>query len=110
MSSLPRLSRSEWTVINQCWKLESATAREVHDLVVADGRRGVALAGVMGGADSEVGEGTTDVTTGIPFYDHMLDQLGRHGGAWTSFASHSERSPMENFHLPSRLITLFNSP
>jgi imidazoleglycerol-phosphate dehydratase len=26
------------------------------------------------------GEGTTDVTTGIPFYDHMLDQLGRHGG------------------------------
>ncbi len=26
------------------------------------------------------GDGTTDVTTGIPFYDHMLDQLGRHGG------------------------------
>ena len=26
------------------------------------------------------GEGTTDVSTGIPFYDHMLDQLGRHGG------------------------------
>ena len=26
------------------------------------------------------GSGTTDVTTGIPFYDHMLDQLGRHGG------------------------------
>ena len=26
------------------------------------------------------GTGTTDVTTGIPFYDHMLDQLGRHGG------------------------------
>ena len=22
----------------------------------------------------------TDVSTGIPFYDHMLDQLGRHGG------------------------------
>ena len=22
----------------------------------------------------------TNVTTGIPFYDHMLDQLGRHGG------------------------------
>ncbi|MFW2335450.1 imidazoleglycerol-phosphate dehydratase, partial [Ilumatobacter sp.] len=26
------------------------------------------------------GDGTTDVTTGLPFYDHMLDQLGRHGG------------------------------
>jgi imidazoleglycerol-phosphate dehydratase len=26
------------------------------------------------------GTGTTHVSTGIPFYDHMLDQLGRHGG------------------------------
>lgn len=26
------------------------------------------------------GSGTTAVSTGIPFYDHMLDQLGRHGG------------------------------
>lgn len=26
------------------------------------------------------GTGETDVSTGIPFYDHMLDQLGRHGG------------------------------
>jgi imidazoleglycerol-phosphate dehydratase len=26
------------------------------------------------------GTGTTDCRTGIPFYDHMLDQLGRHGG------------------------------
>ncbi len=25
------------------------------------------------------GTGTTDVGTGIPFFDHMLDQLGRHG-------------------------------
>jgi imidazoleglycerol-phosphate dehydratase len=26
------------------------------------------------------GTGTTDVTTGVPFYDHMLAQLGKHGG------------------------------
>jgi imidazoleglycerol-phosphate dehydratase len=26
------------------------------------------------------GSGATAVSTGIPFYDHMLDQLGRHGG------------------------------
>jgi imidazoleglycerol-phosphate dehydratase len=26
------------------------------------------------------GTGVTEVSTGIPFYDHMLDQLGRHGG------------------------------
>ncbi len=26
------------------------------------------------------GTGATSVSTGIPFYDHMLDQLGRHGG------------------------------
>src|SRR3954454_17116149 len=26
------------------------------------------------------GSGTTDVSTGEPFYDHMLAQLGKHGG------------------------------
>jgi imidazoleglycerol-phosphate dehydratase len=25
------------------------------------------------------GSGTTDIATGVPFFDHMLDQLGRHG-------------------------------
>lgn len=26
------------------------------------------------------GTGTTDVATGLPFFDHMVSQLGRHGG------------------------------
>jgi len=26
------------------------------------------------------GSGTTTVSTGIPFFDHMLEQLGKHGG------------------------------
>ena len=26
------------------------------------------------------GNGTTSVSTGIPFFDHMLEQLGKHGG------------------------------
>jgi imidazoleglycerol-phosphate dehydratase len=26
------------------------------------------------------GTGTTEVTTGLPFFDHMVSQLGRHGG------------------------------
>ena len=25
------------------------------------------------------GSGVTDISTGIPFYDHMLDQVGKHG-------------------------------
>ena len=36
------------------------------------------------------GAGITDVSTGIPFYDHMLDQLGRHGGFDLSVAAQGD--------------------
>jgi BlaI family penicillinase repressor len=31
-NELPRLSRAEWTLMNLCWKLGKATAREVFDI------------------------------------------------------------------------------
>jgi imidazoleglycerol-phosphate dehydratase len=33
------------------------------------------------------GSGTVSVQTGIPFYDHMLEQLGKHGGFDLSIAA-----------------------
>ncbi len=36
------------------------------------------------------GTGRTDVSTGIPFYDHMLDQLGRHGGFDLTIAANGD--------------------
>ena len=36
------------------------------------------------------GSGTSHVSTGIPFYDHMLDQLARHGGFDLSVAAQGD--------------------
>jgi imidazoleglycerol-phosphate dehydratase len=40
--------------------------------------RGTRETGVTVALDLD-GEGTSEVATGVPFFDHMLDQLGRHG-------------------------------
>ncbi len=45
-------------------------------LVIADPRRAVALAGVMGGLDSEVTEGTTDVLLESAHFDRRRVRLG----------------------------------
>ena len=36
------------------------------------------------------GAGTTDVSTSLPFFDHMLDQLGRHGGLGLSLQAQGD--------------------
>jgi imidazoleglycerol-phosphate dehydratase len=36
------------------------------------------------------GSGVCDVSTGLPFFDHMLGQLGRHGGFDLSVAAHGD--------------------
>ena len=44
----------------------------------ANVQRGTRETGVAVSLDLD-GAGTSEVTTGVPFFDHMLDQLGRHG-------------------------------
>lgn len=45
----------------------------------ADARRQTAETDISVVIDLD-GSGATEVSTGLPFFDHMLDQLGRHGG------------------------------
>jgi imidazoleglycerol-phosphate dehydratase len=45
----------------------------------ASGERSTAETSISVTLDVD-GTGATDCVTGLPFFDHMLDQLGRHGG------------------------------
>lgn len=36
------------------------------------------------------GDGTTEVGTGLPFFDHMLSQLGRHGGLYLNVSARGD--------------------
>jgi len=36
------------------------------------------------------GTGLTDIDTGLPFFDHMLDQLGKHGGIDLKIKTHGD--------------------
>lgn len=42
------------------------------------------------GLDLDGPRGRVDVSTGLPFFDHMLDQLGRHGGFDLTIAAHGD--------------------
>ena len=43
------------------------------------------------------GAGTAEVSTGLPFFDHMLDQLARHGGFDLKVLAAGALPPKEGF-------------
>ena len=60
-----------------------------HDtLVIADGERPQAIAGVMGGRDSEVTEATTDVLLEVAYFDPRRVRAGRKRAGVSSDASY----------------------
>ena len=62
------------------------------DLLICDVERPVAVAGVMGGAGSEVGEGTTDVLLESAYFDPMtVARTGRRLGLRTEASIRFER-------------------
>ena len=63
------------------------------DVVIADGERAVALAGVMGGQNSEVGEGTTDLFIEVALFDpKAVRKTARRLGLNTDASHRFERS------------------
>ena len=81
---------SGWPRLTDCLRVTVGTPDENDAFLAAlDGDRRVSRTATRSRATKETtidvaidldGSGTTDVSTGIPFYDHMLDQLGRHSG------------------------------
>ncbi|HZF66626.1 MAG TPA: phenylalanine--tRNA ligase subunit beta [Gemmatirosa sp.] len=65
-----------------------ARALDASVLVIADAERAQAVAGVMGGADSEVTEGTTDVLLEVAYFDPLRTRLGRKRAGASSDASY----------------------
>ena len=39
MEALAPLSKSEWTIMNLCWRLKKATARQIHEASLAERKR-----------------------------------------------------------------------
>ena len=75
-----------------------STRQEPHEITGgAPGERRAARRRVTKETTVEVtvdldGSGTVDVATGLPFFDHMLEQLGRHGGLDLKVAAEGDLS------------------
>ena len=52
------------------------------------------------------GEGRTDISTGLGFFDHMLEQLGRHGGLDLSVKASGDLQVDEHHTIEDTAITL----
>lgn len=57
-------------------------------LVIADAERAQAIAGVMGGADSEVTDGTTDILLEVAYFEPKRTRIGRKKAGVSSDASY----------------------
>jgi phenylalanyl-tRNA synthetase beta chain len=65
---------------------------EPDDLVIADARRAVALAGIMGGADTEIGPSTRDVLLESAYFDRLrVRRTARRLGLATEASHRFER-------------------
>ena len=47
MEALSPLSKTEWTIMNLCWRLKKATARQIHEASLAERRREYATVKTM---------------------------------------------------------------
>ena len=52
------------------------------------------------------GDGSTEISTGLGFYDHMLDQLGRHGGLDLKIKAEGDLEVDEHHTIEDTAITL----
>ena len=81
---------SGWPRLTDCLRVTVGTPEENDEFLAAMSRdRAMSRAATVHRATKETsidlsieldGSGTTEVSTGIPFYDHMLEQVGKHGG------------------------------
>ena len=83
---------------------------EPHHLLVADEERGLALAGIMGGADSEVGEQTRNLLLEVAVFDPRTIRRGRRDHGLSTDASYRFERGVDHAAVPwvsRRLCDLF---